>query len=111
MGNTASQITLLYLKRFNQINLRFSFFCVFILSKGRRLDFYCIASIVISLPGNGRQAVAKLGVKNFQAWNDEQLPVYDCLEKLRGYKYMAVVDFDEYIIPEKDDNWMTLFVS
>ena len=99
------------MRRVYTTSLLLSFFCVFIISKGSLLDFYCIASIVISLPGNGRQAVAKIGVKNFQAWNDEQLPVYDCLEKLRGYKYMAVVDFDEYIIPEKDDNWMTLFVS
>ena len=65
----------------------------------------------IPISGKDRQAVAKIGVKNFQAWNDEQIPVWDCLEKLRGYKYMAVVDFDEYIIPEKDENWTKFFVS
>ena len=55
--------------------------------------------------------MASIGVKNFQAWNDEQIPVFDCLEKLRGYKYLAVIDFDEYIMPQKDENWTTLFVS
>ena len=55
--------------------------------------------------------MATIGVKNFQAWNDEQISVYDCLEKLRGYKYLAVIDFDEYIIPQNGENWTTLFVS
>ena len=55
--------------------------------------------------------MASIGVKNYQAWNDEQIPVYDCLEKLKGYKYLAVIDFDEYIIPQQGGDWRALFVS
>lgn len=50
-------------------------------------------------------------MKNYQAWNDEQIPVFDCLEKLRGYKYVVVLDIDEYLIPKSTKSWMELFVS
>lgn len=52
-----------------------------------------------------------MGVKNFQAWNDEQIPVYDCFEKLKGYKYLAVIDIDEYLVPKTEKTWTKLFVS
>lgn len=64
----------------------------------------------IGVSARGRKVV-EIGVKNMQAWNDEQIPVYDCFEKLKGYKYVAVVDVDEYLIPKKQKNWMELFVS
>lgn len=51
----------------------------------------------------------EIGVKNFQAWNDEQVPVFDCLEKLKGYKYIVVLDLDEYLIPKTDKTLMNLF--
>ncbi|KAK3578807.1 hypothetical protein CHS0354_030228 [Potamilus streckersoni] len=40
-----------------------------------------------------------VGQKSMQAWNDEQVPVFDCLERLRGYKYMGILDLDEFILP------------
>lgn len=40
-----------------------------------------------------------VGVKNSQAWNDEQLVVFDCLERLKGYKYLIMLDIDEYLVP------------
>lgn len=40
-----------------------------------------------------------VGGKNFQTWNDEQILIYDCLEKLKGYKYLVVLDIDEYLVP------------
>lgn len=57
-----------------------------------------------------RKAV-EIGVKNMQAWNDEQVPVYDCLEKLRGYKYLMLIDMDEFLIPRQSRSLMELFVS
>ncbi|XP_045207921.2 uncharacterized protein LOC123559869 [Mercenaria mercenaria] len=53
--------------------------------------------------------VSQVGVKNMQAWNDEQIPVFDCLEKLKGYKYLAVIDMDEYLIPKEVKTWPQLF--
>ena len=35
-----------------------------------------------------------------QAWNDEELLVFDCLSRLSSYKYIGIYDKDEYIVPE-----------
>ncbi|KAL3836351.1 hypothetical protein ACJMK2_021784 [Sinanodonta woodiana] len=43
-----------------------------------------------------------VGQKSMQAWNDEQVPVFDCLERLNGYKYMGILDVDEFILPAND---------
>ena len=34
-----------------------------------------------------------------QAWNDEQIAVFDCQERLKYYDYVAVIDTDEFVIP------------
>jgi len=52
-----------------------------------------------------------VGVKNYQAWNDEQIPVFDCLQRLQGYKYIVVLDLDEYLVPKRKQSWLTLLVS
>ena len=28
---------------------------------------------------------------------DEQVVVYDCIEKLKGYNFVGIVDFDEFV--------------
>ncbi|XP_060592676.1 uncharacterized protein LOC132747344 isoform X2 [Ruditapes philippinarum] len=38
-----------------------------------------------------------VGIKNFQGWNDEQVPVYDCQAKLSGHTYIALYDVDEFL--------------
>ncbi|KAH3703472.1 hypothetical protein DPMN_078508 [Dreissena polymorpha] len=50
----------------------------------------------------------EIGVKNVQAWNDEQVPVFDCLARLRGYRYLALVDTDEYLISNRGLPWMNM---
>ena len=36
-----------------------------------------------------------------QCSHDKQVGVYSCQEKLQGYDYVGVVDFDEYIVHNK----------
>lgn len=33
-----------------------------------------------------------------QSTHDEQVGVYHCQEKLQGYDYVGVIDFDEYVV-------------
>lgn len=48
-----------------------------------------------------------------QSWNDEQIVLYDCQERLRNYDHIAVVDTDELIIPSTnkfENAWRTYLV-
>ncbi|KAK3600274.1 hypothetical protein CHS0354_013701 [Potamilus streckersoni] len=47
----------------------------------------------------------KLGQKTGQGWSDEQVPVYDCMDRLAGYSYVGIVDFDEFIFPLQDKDF------
>ena len=40
------------------------------------------------------------GIQQVQAWNDQQVVVFDCLSRLSTYKYIGLYDKDEYIVPE-----------
>jgi hypothetical protein len=45
---------------------------------------------------------------------DEQVIMMDCLTRLSDYKYITILDIDEYIIPNVDnfkDAWIHLLVS
>ena len=52
-----------------------------------------------------------VGQKNAQVWNDEHVTIYHCHDRLINYKFVGVLDFDEFIIPHKDRNFKELFVS
>ena len=52
-----------------------------------------------------------MGDKNSQAWQDEQVTVFDCQERLRGYSFVSVVDLDEFLLPLRDDNLREMMVS
>ena len=45
------------------------------------------------------QIKAYIGVNVRQAWEDEQVAVYDCQERLFRYKYIGLTDIDEFIVP------------
>ena len=32
-------------------------------------------------------------------WNDEQIVAFDCQSRLHGYKYVGVIDTDEFMVP------------
>jgi hypothetical protein len=54
-----------------------------------------------------------VGVKNMQSWNDEQITLFDCQERLSKYDYVAVVDTDEFIVPNTkrfQDAWKVFLV-
>lgn len=57
----------------------------------------------------GGRVVRAVGEKNYQAWNDEQILIYNCLEKLKGYKYLLVLDIDEYLVPNHQETLPQLF--
>lgn len=44
-----------------------------------------------------------IGQKYTLSWHDEQVTVFDCMERLQGYHYVAVLDLDEFLIPRKQD--------
>ena len=45
------------------------------------------------------------------SWNDEQLLVYDTVEKYSGYEYVGFIDYDEYLIPTRNRTLKELIVS
>jgi len=40
------------------------------------------------------------GQNAVQAWNDQQVVVYDCMSRLWTYRYVGVFDKDEFIVPK-----------
>ena len=44
-------------------------------------------------------------------FNHEAVSLMDGLERLKGYKYIVSIDIDEYIVPNRYETWMPLFVS
>ena len=45
--------------------------------------------------------VHNIGDKTTSSWSDEQLTVYDCHDRLRGYHYVGVIDLDEFLVPRR----------
>jgi len=37
------------------------------------------------------------------AWVDEQVTVFDCIQRFRGYKYIGILDVDEFLVPKSPD--------
>ena len=52
-----------------------------------------------------------VGEKVPEAWNDEQVVVYDCQARLSGYNYVSVLDFDEFLVPMIDKNFEWMIVG
>ncbi|XP_053390443.1 uncharacterized protein LOC128553331 [Mercenaria mercenaria] len=43
----------------------------------------------------------EVGVKSPNVWQDEQVVVFDCYQRLHGYTYIAIVDLDEFLLPRR----------
>jgi len=53
------------------------------------------------------------GGKNNVAFNDEQVTVFDCLERLHDYDFVTVLDVDEFLVPTNslpNGSWKTMLV-
>ncbi|KAL4231491.1 hypothetical protein ACF0H5_009069 [Mactra antiquata] len=46
-----------------------------------------------------------VGAKTPEAWDNEQMVVYDCQTRLRLYEFVGIIDIDEYIVPMTDKNF------
>ena len=66
--------------------------------------------ILLLLCHNSGSLKRQVGQKNSQAWNDEQVLVYHCFDRLFNFKYVGIIDLDEFIVPHKDRNFEQLFV-
>ena len=51
-----------------------------------------------------------VGDKNAQAWQDEQVTVFDCQERQRGYSFISILDLDEFLLPLRDENLQDMTV-
>lgn len=65
----------------------------------------------VQLPGDSSMInrTFEVGGRVFpQFSHDEQVSVYHCKERLQGYQYAAVVDFDEFIVSSKNQTTLEL---
>ncbi|XP_060594369.1 uncharacterized protein LOC132748749 [Ruditapes philippinarum] len=46
----------------------------------------------------------EIGVKMPSVWQDEQVVVFDCYQRLQGYTYISIIDLDEFLLPRKHSN-------
>ncbi|KAL4233243.1 hypothetical protein ACF0H5_007927 [Mactra antiquata] len=46
----------------------------------------------------------QIGRKTPSVWQDEQVTVFDCAQRLQGYTYVAIIDLDEFLLPRKHKN-------
>ena len=51
-----------------------------------------------------------LSHKDHQTFFDLRLPVYDSFERMSGYFYFGIVDFDEFLIPSQNRSIKQLLV-
>lgn len=47
----------------------------------------------------------------FQLYNDLTLVVKDSFERMSGFKYFGIIDFDEFLIPAKNRTLKEMLVS
>jgi len=42
-----------------------------------------------------------MGEKNVMPFVDEQVTVFDCMDRLKNFDYVAIIDVDEIVIPRR----------
>jgi hypothetical protein len=53
----------------------------------------------------------KPGDKGMMAFQDEQVTVFDCIERFNNFRFVAVLDLDEFLIPaSRNTTWKTMLV-
>ena len=53
----------------------------------------------------------EIGDKLPSVWQDEQVVVFDCFQRLHGYKYISIIDLDEFLLPRKHKNIKEMMVN
>lgn len=43
-------------------------------------------------------------------YEDKRVALLDCIQRSSGYKYMAVIDMDEFLLPKIHNNYKELMV-
>jgi hypothetical protein len=68
--------------------------------------FFCFFLYKISVCNCSNYKIFSDRIKRYQgqhvvqAWNDQQVVVYDCISRLWTYRYVGVFDKDEFIVPK-----------
>lgn len=56
----------------------------------------------------------KPGGKNTMAFQDEQVTVFDCIERFTNFRFVAIIDLDEFLVPaeaaDSNGTWHTMLV-
>ena len=42
-----------------------------------------------------------MGEKNVMPFVDEQVTVFDCMDRLKNFDYVAIIDVDEIVVPRR----------
>ena len=71
--------------------------------------------IVFTLTSNISQFSARyprfIGQKYMMSYMDEQVTVFDCIQRFRRYTYVAIIDVDEFIMPKvRQPNYKVMMV-
>ncbi|KAL4220871.1 hypothetical protein ACF0H5_019137 [Mactra antiquata] len=51
------------------------------------------------------------GGKNVMSFQDEQVTVFDCMERFNNYDFVAVIDLDEFLVPTRNNTWRTMLTD
>lgn len=76
-----------------------------------RQGFLIILPYPAVLPGQTDRGFESTSWHSEQSPHDEQVAVYTCQTYLQGYEFVAVIDFDEFIVHDKFMSYMTMLKS
>ena len=77
-----------------------------------RLNYHLVAissqNFTFPVAGNIKR---RFNPPDDQTGSDKQVLTFDAFERMSGYTYFGIIDFDEFLIPSKDRSLKGLLVS